>query len=95
MKKILIVAIFVSLAIITIGNRHIQASGFLHLRSINYPLTTDYEITSSNDEVTLRIPSDSTVEKLKHIRELRKDGRSLDQIRKKLVNIRTGKDELL
>jgi len=46
-------------------------------------------------ETNFRFFDDSTVEKLKHIRELRKDGRSLDQIRKKLVNIRMGEDELL
>ncbi len=46
-------------------------------------------------ETNFRFFDDSTVEQLKRIRGLRKEGRSLEQIRGKLVNIRIGEDELL
>ncbi len=46
-------------------------------------------------ETNFRFFDDSTVEQLKRIRGLRKEGRSLEQIRGKLVNLRIGEDELL
>jgi len=46
-------------------------------------------------ETNFRFFDDSTAEKLKEIRGLRKQGRSLDQIKKNLENRGMDKDELL
>jgi DNA-binding transcriptional MerR regulator len=46
-------------------------------------------------ETNFRFFDDSTVNRLKHIRNLRKEGRSLEHIKKKLVNFGIGQDELL
>lgn len=46
-------------------------------------------------ETNFRFFDDSTVERLKLIRELRVKGYSIKQIKQKLANLRKGKDELL
>jgi len=46
-------------------------------------------------ETNFRFFDDSTVERLRHIRNLRKEGKSLEQIKNKLVNFKVGEDELL
>jgi len=46
-------------------------------------------------ETNFRFFDDSTAERLKHIRDLRKEGKSLEQIKSELVNFRVGEDELL
>lgn len=46
-------------------------------------------------ETNFRFFDNSTVERLQRIRRLRKEGKSLEHIKKRLMNQGTGKDELL
>ena len=63
MKKHRILIVFILVATFIIGNIA-SASGFVHFRSIASGLLSDYTLTSSNNEITLRVVAGSNSERL-------------------------------
>lgn len=64
MKKTILLLAIVVMGVLAANYNVANASGFVHIRGISYPLEKDYLLTSSNDEVTLKIFATSTKQSL-------------------------------